>query len=192
MRASAWAWLSLLVVLTTGAAGASGDGQGQDEEVCQAQEPRRFTGPFGAARVGFSLWRGAMEIDLQAGWAFSKVTVGVALEHNPFIDISRPAMEAGAFGFGAFVGLRWPLTEKIGLRFEGVVGGSVLLFDTFGYDAGDVGLWLGARVMGLDVELGGHAALTVDVVDVSLPMYHLSTMPFIYPQWRWSVGVVFH
>jgi hypothetical protein len=180
--------LALLAVLTL----AAPDSRAAEKEPAAQVVPERWTGPFGSLKLGFSAWRGALEIDAQAGWAFRKITVGVVLEHNPFIDLSKPAIDAGGFGFGAFVGLRVPLTVKVGLRFEGLAGGSVLLFDMFGYSKGDVGLWLGARVMGLDIELHEHATLTVDVVDVVLPAYHLGSMPLIYPQWRWSVGVVFH
>ncbi len=128
---------------------------------------------------------------VQAGYGLGKVALGIVLEHNPFVDISRPAISAGAFGFGGFVSFRWQLTRGIGLRFEGIAGGSVLLFSTYGYVRGDVGLWLAARIMGLDVRVGKHAVVGIDVVDVSLPAFHLDSMPFIYPQWRWSISVAF-
>ncbi len=149
-------------------------------------------GPFGSVRVGFSAWRGSIEVQARAGWAFRRLSTGIVVEHNPFIDLSRPDISTGAFGFGAFLAYRHRLTDRVSLRFGLLAGGSVLLFDTVGYSKGDVGLWIGAHVMGLDVGLSEHATLLVDVVDLSLPAFHLAGMPFIHPEWRWSIGIAFH
>jgi hypothetical protein len=148
-------------------------------------------GPFGTVRLGFSAWRASMEVHTQAGWSFGNLMAGISLEVNPFIDLNRPDMSAGAFGFGAFLAYRPRLTATVALRFEVMAGGAVLLFDTYGYRAGDVGLWLGARVMGLDLVVSEHVVFLLDVVDMVLPAFRLATMPFIYPEWRWSVGLAF-
>jgi len=131
-------------------------------------------------------------VQARAGWAFKRLSTGIVIEHNPFIDLSRPDISAGAFGFGAFLSYRHRLTARVALRFGLLAGGSVLLFDTVGYSRGDVGLWVGAQVMGLDVLLSEHATLMVDVVDLSLPAFHLDSMPFIHPEWRWSIGIAVH
>jgi len=40
--------------------------------------------------------------------------------------------------------------------------------------------------------LSEHVTLLVDVVDLSLPAFHFDTMPFIHPEWRWSIGIAVH
>ncbi len=169
-------------------------GEGSEQEPCVqsciTEDPA--VGPFGSLRLGFSAWRGSIEVQARAGWAFKSLSTGIVLEHNPFIDLNRPDISTGAFGFGAFLAYRHRLTDRVALRFGILAGGSVLLFDTVGYSKGDVGLWIGAHVMGLDLALSEHATLLVDVVDLSLPAFHLDTMPFIHPEWRWSIGIAVH
>jgi hypothetical protein len=163
----------------------------QDPAACPEDEPQGPRGPYGALRVGFSAWRASMEVQLRGGWAFDQISAGVALEHNPFIDLNRPDMSAGVMGFGAFLTYRPMLTPRVGLRFGVLAGGSVLLFDTLGYERGQMGLWLGAEVMGLSIAVGKHLCVIIDVVDLSLPAIRLTSMPLLYQQWRWSVGLEF-
>ena len=180
----------LAVSLCLCAPAAAAEGQDACAQPCSIDD--HPVGPFGSLRLGFSAWRGSLEVQARVGWAFRALSTGIVLEHNPFIDLSRPDISAGAFGFGAFLTYRHRLTGTVALRFGILAGGSVLLFDTVGYGAGDVGLWVGAQVMGLDVVLSEHVTLLVDVVDLSLPAFHLDSMPFIHPQWRWSIGVALH
>ncbi len=150
------------------------------------------TGLFGNLRLGLGIWdSAALEVQVQGGWAFRSLMVGIVLEYNPFLEFSKPDISAGCFGFGAFLTWRYRLNRRVSLRLEALVGGSVLLFETYGYHTGDVGLWLGMKVLGLDIDLHRNVALTIDVVDISLPVFHITEMPFIYPQWRWAVGVTF-
>jgi len=165
--------------------------QGECECGDAAPPAEAHRGPFGSARVGFGAWRPAMEIQLQAGWDFGTLATGIAVEHNPFIDFNRPDMSAGAFCFGAFLAFHLALTHAVSLRFEVLTGGAVLLFDTYGYRAGEMGLWLGARAMGLDVAIGEHLVFMLDVADMTIPAFALSTLPFLYQQWRWSIGLAF-
>lgn len=185
---SAAALLLVSSLLTASAAAAPGQMHCPQPDAIEAF-PR---GPFGSLRLGFSAWRGSLEVQARAGWAFKRLSTGIVLENNPFIDLARPDISAGAFGFGAFLTYRHVLTDRVALRFGLLAGGSVLLFDTVGYSKGDVGLWVGAHVMGLDVLLSRHATLMVDVVDLSLPAYHLDSLPFIHPEWRWSIGIAVH
>lgn len=182
----------LLVVCTCLLASPAAAASGEEpcSTSCVTTDPP--LGPFGSLRVGFSAWRGSLEVQARAGWAFRRLSTGIVLEHNPFLDLGRPDISPGAFGFGAFLAYRHRLTNRVALRFGLLAGGSVLLFDTVGYSRGDVGLWVGAQVMGLDVVVSRHATIQVDVVDLSLPAFHLASMPFIHPEWRWSIGVAVH
>ena len=171
-------------------------GEGADTEADGKAEgcgnPKPSKGLFASIRAGFSAWRPSLEFQAAAGWSFGAVGLGVVFEDSPWMSFSRPGIDAGALHFGLLLQYRRQLTPKAGLRFELMAGGSALLFTTYGYHAGTVGMWLGARVMGLDVRLGKRFALTIDVVDLSLPIFHPDTMPLIYPAWRWSIGLAFY
>jgi len=193
MRAAA-ATLPLLLLLAALADAARAAPPGKKEPSCgtcvTTPAPR---GPMLALRVGLGLYRPSLELQAQAGWLLPRgVALGIAYEYNPYCNWTRPAVSAGVLGFGGFLAVRHRLNEKVALRFELIVGGAALLFDTYGYHRGEVGVWLGAKLVGLDVRVARRVAVLVDFVDVSLPAFHVSTMPFIYPQWRWSLGVGFY
>ncbi|RKZ07077.1 hypothetical protein DRQ05_03715, partial [bacterium] len=84
------------------------------------------------------------------------------------------------------------ISRRISLRFELRVGVSVLLFDTPGYETGDVGLNLGMRAMGLDIRFGENFLLILDPIDLSVPVFSLDKLPFYYRQWRVAAGVAWH
>lgn len=150
-----------------------------------------------AARIGLGTsqpfpanW--AMELQTQYGWSFKYVTVGLTLEYNPFFNFSKPSASEGAFHFAGFIFHRWQVSENVGLRFEVSLGGSVLLFDIYSYSRGDVGLVAGMKLLGLDIKLSNRFTLCVDLLDMIIPVYHIDTLPFIYPQMRWGLGFSFN
>jgi hypothetical protein len=48
----------------------------------------------------------------------------------------------------------------------------------------EVGLYAGARRLGLDIRLIDHLSLMIDPVDISLPVFEIRKLPFYYKQWR--------
>ncbi|MFH1436883.1 MAG: hypothetical protein ABIJ56_14340 [Pseudomonadota bacterium] len=200
LRAHAAGLLVTVLFLAAPAAAA----KGEKEPAGGAEKPGsrlgRYTavtteppnGMFGALRLGFGLYMPSLQLQAQAGWAFGKgVSLGAVIEFNPYINYSKNDVSAGAYDFGIFLGYCWRLTDRIGLNFELLGGGTVLLFNTYGYRKGDMGFWIGVKLMGLHLAVHKHLDVTVDLVDLACPVFHITTMPFLYPQWRMSVGIAF-
>jgi len=202
--AAAIALGGLLVSLSARTQDKSPEGKGpQAKALLQPGCGTARTGPCYAKGVFFSLRIGfgtsepfpsaaALELQGQVGWSLKAVTLGIVLEYNPFLNFAKPQISAGAYNFGAFLSYRMAVTPRLSLRFEGLAGGTTLLFDTYGYDRGDTGMWLGVKLLGIDLYRGKGFSVVVDLMDLTLPVYHVATMPFIYPQWRWSIGFAYH
>lgn len=115
------------------------------------------------------------------------------MDYNPFLSFDRGLdASAGVLNIAPVGGLHFQITRWLSLRFEVRAGLSVLLFDTPGYEAGTVGLYAGARLLGLDIRLTDSLSLMIDPVDISLPVFEIKKLPFYYKQWRVAAGLAWH
>ena len=71
------------------------------------------------------------------------------------------------------------------------LGASVLLDDLIGANAGSVGLYVGANILGVTVDLSRHVHLVVMPASIGVPIPQLAGVPIIYQQYRFSIGVEF-
>ncbi len=118
--------------------------------------------------------------------------VGLDVEWNPWLSLANEEVHAGALNLYATLVHRWPLLgERVNLRTSLHVGASVLLFDLFGAPAGSVGPYFGLGPLGIDVWMGRGFRLVVDPLEISLPVPHLTGVPFFYQQYRFTIGLQF-
>ncbi len=144
----------------------------------------------GEVRFGVSAAKPAMAMALTLGYAGRGFEVAAFAEFNPYLSLEVLDIRPGSLNVGALVEMRRRVNRKLVLRHGLRVGGSVLLMDSWGYPAGSPGLVLGLRLVGLEITLGVHTQLRVDLLDLVLVAHRLAPLPFPYPQHRLGIAFV--
>ncbi len=142
------------------------------------------------ALVGASLDRGAMAVSVGGHWrASSRLSLGITAEYNPWYSLPTSKLFAGVFNAYATAQFAWRRVGNLVLHSSVDLGTSVLLDGLIGAEAGTVGLFVGANILGVTVDLGPRARLVVLPASVGIPIPQLAGVPIIYQQYRFSIGV---
>jgi hypothetical protein len=155
------------------------------------REPRRVGGPRLEARGSVSVDNPAYAVGLAGLYGFKRADVGVFAELNPWYSIERRRMSLGATNFGVLGHYLHPLRRDLVLRFGLGFGLSMLNADMLGVNAGNLGVFLDVRAMGLIWEFADGVALTADPLDIALPAPGLVGWPILFTQHRVSLGLQF-
>jgi hypothetical protein len=155
------------------------------------REPRKVGGPRIEARASLSVDNPAYAFGLAGLYGFKRADVGVFAELNPWYSIERRRMSLGATNFGVLGHYLHPLRHDLVLRFGLGVGISMLNADMLGVNAGNLGVFLNVRAMGLIWEFADGVALTADPLDIALPAPGLTGWPILFTQHRTSLGLQF-
>jgi len=156
-----------------------------------APRPRRVGGPRIEGRASLSVDNPAYAFGLAGLYGFKRADVGVFAELNPWYSIERRRMSLGATNFGVLGHYLHPLRRDLVLRFGLGVGTSMLNADMLGVNAGNLGVFVNVRAMGLIWELADGVALTADPLDIALPAPGLTGWPILFTQHRVSLGLQF-
>lgn len=163
----------------------------EDDEAPHARREAKVGGLRVEGRASLSVDNPAYAFGAAGMFAFARADVGVFAELNPWYSIERRRMSLGATNFGILGHYLHPLRRDLVLRFGLGVGCSMLNADMLGVKAGNLGLYLDFRAMGLIWQLTDSAALTVDPLDLALPAPALVGWPILFTQHRASIGLQF-
>jgi hypothetical protein len=155
------------------------------------REPRKVGGPRIEARASLSVDNPAYAFGLAGLYGFKRADVGVFAELNPWYSIERRHMSLGASNFGVLGHYLHPLRRDLLLRFGLGVGVSLLNADMLGVNAGNLGVFLDVRAMGMIWEFADGVALTADPLDIAMPAPGLTGWPILFTQHRTSLGLQF-
>jgi hypothetical protein len=150
---------------------------------------KRVGGPRVEARGSLSVDNPAYAFGVAGLYAFKRADVGAFAELNPWYSFERRRMSLGATNFGVLGHYLHPLRRDLVLRFGLGLGASVLNTDMLGVNAGNLGIYLNVRVMGLIWEFSDGLALTADPLDLALPAPALVGWPILHTQHRFSLGL---
>ena len=156
-----------------------------------APQPRKVGGPRLEARASLSVDNPAYAFGAAGLYGFKRADVGIFAELNPWYSIERRRMSLGATNFGVLGHYLHPLRRDLVLRFGLGLGLSMLNADMLGVNAGNLGIYLNIRAMGLIWEFADGVALTVDPLDLALPAPALVGWPLLFTQHRTSLGLQF-
>ena len=162
-----------------------------NQEAPAQHERRKVGGPRLEARASLSVDNPAYAFGLAGLYGFKRADVGVFAELNPWYSIERRRMSLGATNFGVLGHYLHPLRRDLVLRFGLGVGLSMLNADMLGVNAGNLGVFLNVRALGLIWEFADGVALTADPLDLSLPAPGLTGWPLLFTQHRFSLGLQF-
>lgn len=142
------------------------------------------------ALAGASLDRGAMAVSAGVHRRMSsRFSLGLAAEYNPWYSLPTGKLFTGVFNAYATAQFAWRRVGNLVLHSSIDVGTSVLLDGLIGAEAGTVGLYAGANILGVTVDLGPHVRLVVLPASVGIPIPQVARVPIIYQQYRFSIGV---
>ncbi len=146
---------------------------------------------FGMIAAGSgSLDRGGAAYRLGGRYrASDRWTFGADVEHNPWFSIETVSAVPGVINAYLTASFRWTRFEGIELASTAHAGISVLLFDLYSAEAGSTGPYLGLSLLGVSIDLSPGVALVIEPADVSIPIPQLRGVPFVYRQYRLTVGV---
>jgi hypothetical protein len=142
-------------------------------------------------RAGFSISDPAAFLAVGALFTWRRLEVEAAAEWNPWFSMERTSVAAGSLNLYGLAAVRWPVSYKVDLRTGLGAGIAVLLFETVGTPAGNVGPYLVIRPLGVTRRFGPRLALTVDAFELAVPIPQTRGWPFSHPQYRASVGLRF-
>lgn len=162
-----------------------------EEPELPAPKARGVGGPRLEARGSLSVDSPAYAFGVAGLYGFRRADVGIFAELNPWYSIERRRMSLGATNFGVLGHYLHPLRRDLLLRFGLGLGASVLNTDMLGVEAGNLGVYLNVRVMGLIWEFTDGVALTADPLDLALPAPALVGWPILHTQHRFSLGLQF-
>lgn len=144
------------------------------------------------ALVGASFDRGAMAVSLGAHYRVSsRFTVGLTAEYNPWYSLATAKVFTGVFNAFATGSYAWRRVGNLVLHSSVDLGASVLLDDLIGANAGSVGIYVGANILGVTVDLSRRVHLVVMPASIGVPIPQLSGVPIVYQQYRFSIGLEF-
>lgn len=143
------------------------------------------------ARGSLSVDQPAYALGLAGRYAFARADVGLFAELNPWYGVERRRMSLGTTNFGVLAHYLHPLREDLRLRFGLGAGLSVLNQDMVGVDAGNLGIYVNVRALGLVWAFTDGVALTADPFDLALPAPALVGWPILHTQHRFSLGLEF-
>lgn len=119
--------------------------------------------------------------------------LGLDAEWNPYLATHGRKFREGGINFYATAILRFPLAyQAINLRSTLSVGGSYLLTELYGAPEGSIGLYGGISPLGLEVKASRHIYLVINPMSIAVPVPHLTGVPFVYPQYRFTIGLEFY
>lgn len=126
---------------------------------------------------------------LHKNWA-----LGLDAEWNPFISVTGgEPVRSGTVNIYASGLLRFPLAyESINLRSQLSLGSSTLVTDLYGAPAGTTGLFVGANFLGLEYKASSIFYVIINPLGIAIPIPQLQGVPFLYPQYRLSLGLEFY
>ena len=154
------------------------------------QGPEPF--PFGVyAAGGISVTRAAFAVSLGGRYRLSpEWIVGLDGELNPWISRQKKEIRSGVTNAYATLVHRIPLSyERINLRSTLHLGISRINFALYGVPKGTIGPYVGFNLLGLDWEISRSLYFVIDPADVALPIPQTIGLPFVYPQYRFTVGI---
>jgi hypothetical protein len=162
-----------------------------NEQAGAPRERGKVGGPRVEARTSLSVDNPAYAVGLAGLYGFQRADVGVFAELNPWYSIERRRMSLGATNFGVLGHYLHPLRRDLVLRFGVGLGLSMLNADMLGVNAGNLGVFLNVRALGLIWEFSDGVALTADPLDLALPAPGLTGWPILFTQHRFSLGLQF-
>jgi MYXO-CTERM domain-containing protein len=161
------------------------------DESPPAREPRKLGGPRLETRASVSVDNPAYAFGVAGLYGFKRADVGVFAELNPWYSLERRRMSLGATNFGVLGHYLHPLRHDLVLRFGLGFGVSMLNADMLGVNAGNLGIYVNIRAMGLIWEFADGVALTADPLDLALPAPALVGWQILFTQHRASLGLQF-
>jgi hypothetical protein len=162
-----------------------------EKPICrECADPKPEAGYYLIIRGCAALDRPALAFEGSALYRGSQWGVALGVEYNPFLSFDRGIDGThGVLNVVPSLTLHYQITQRLSMRFEARIGMSVLLFNSPGYNIGTVGLFLGARVLGLDWRIRENLYLIVEPIDVGIPIFKVDKFPFFYRQWRSGAGL---
>lgn len=142
------------------------------------------------ASVGAALDNAALAFSGAGRYALSENwLLGADAEFNPWFSLATNRFVLGSANVYATLIRRYVISDTVALRSTLHLGTSVLLVDLVGAPAGSTGLYVGANLLGLELEIARSLHLVVDPADVAVPIPHLTGAPLSYRQYRFTIGL---
>ncbi len=182
---------TLCVSLTMAAAlGSPTTAMAHDPPTVAERAENSLTGFALHSVFGVALDNGALAMSVGGRYAWSNNwLVGIDAEYNPWFNLSSGRVARGVINTYATLIYRQPVSRHFSLRTSVHLGSSLLLFEMVGAPKGSIGPYLGASLLGLSYELAPKVYLIVDPADVVVPVPQVHGAPFLYRQYRFSIGV---
>ncbi|MBK8171239.1 MAG: hypothetical protein IPK60_12955 [Sandaracinaceae bacterium] len=160
-----------------------------DNSLAESEIPSR-RGRIGViATVSASLDNGAFAERVGVRYQLlDNFELGLEIEHNPWYSLQTMSFVAGTVNVFASGTVVWARFKRCELRSTIYTGASVLLFSSIAAPAGSIGPLIGANLLGLSIRMTPNVHLIIDPADVSVPIPHLTGVPFMYRQYRFTIG----
>jgi hypothetical protein len=125
-----------------------------------------------------------VRVQLGSDWV-----TGLTLEQNRWVSLAPFRIRAGALNYYATLARRFALSaSNLALRTTVHLGMSTSLTELVGVPAGSTGMFVGANLLGLEWKLRPNVSVLFDPADVAVAIPQLRGVPFVYLQYRLTVG----
>ncbi|HEY6558261.1 MAG TPA: hypothetical protein VI072_13350 [Polyangiaceae bacterium] len=172
------------------------DGSDATPGVVDASPVTEGRKPFplgGYLAAGGSILNGAFAASAGLRYRLSSSwVIGLDGEYNPWFSMHTWDIRSGSTNVYAVGILRFPLRfQRLNLRSTLQLGVSRMNFDLYGVPKGSMGPFVGFNLLGIDVELSRSLYVVVDPAHVALPIPQTTGVPYVYPQYRFTIGFQF-
>jgi hypothetical protein len=172
------------------------DGSSSTPGVVDASPVNEVVEPFplgGFVSASGSIEKGAVAFSAGVRYRLSSSwLVGIDGEYNPWFAIRTFDLKPGATNIYAVGVLRFPLRfQRVNLRTTLELGISRMNFDLYGVPKGSVGPFVGFNFLGVDIELSRSLYLVINPAHIALPIPQTKGVPYVYPQYRFTIGFQF-
>ncbi|HEY6078979.1 MAG TPA: hypothetical protein VIW29_09265 [Polyangiaceae bacterium] len=121
-----------------------------------------------------------------------KWMVGLDGEWNPYVSLTPTNVRMGSAN--AYVSLIRRFQQKwadVNIRSQLALGASMLLFDLVGADQYSMGPYIGLSFLGVEWKAARGLYVTFDPTYIAIPIPNVVGVPFMYAQYRFTVGLEF-
>ena len=118
-----------------------------------------------------------------------RIRLGIDAELNPWFDVVSSSASLGSFNAYGSGSYQWLNTGTVALHTTLKAGVSVLLFNAVGIPAGATGIFVGASLLGVSLELRPDWWLVIHPIDVAVPIPSMKGVPLVARQYRLSIGI---
>jgi MYXO-CTERM domain-containing protein len=147
--------------------------------------------PFSTlVKAGIGIDNGAGALGLGFRYDLGRrLSIGIGADWSPWFSVESQRTTSGTADIFVIGTFRFAVRDYLELRTSLSAGVSILLFDTWAAQRGNVGPYFAISLLGVGIRMNDRLRLLVDPAELVVPIPQTKGIPLVYRQHRLSVAL---